>query len=183
MPVAAREDETGERLTLRKVHQGVGDASRVAGFWIPIFSAYLVAPRGWPWNRREVVYPKNTTAASSHQPENSTAIPCRGRRRGEGVEALSYSFPFSLSISLFLPSSLRRLRTYPGPLKSRPPTSLLNSDRVLFLFFFRHAESTCRPLAPGVGKRKGRAVLIYRRNRAYPDTLRDDTRYTRAFSP
>lgn len=43
-------------------------------------SVHSTLSREWPWNRREVVYPKNTTAASSHRPENSTATPYRGRR-------------------------------------------------------------------------------------------------------
>lgn len=81
---------------------GRGNISRVARFWIPIFLAYLVASCGWPWNRREVVYPKNTTAATSHQ---SLKIAWQPHAEAAGGAAKSKSSP-SLSFSplLYLPA-------------------------------------------------------------------------------
>lgn len=105
-----------------------------------------------------------------------------GGETKESKTSLSLSLSF-LSLSLPTSLSLQCLRIYPSPLKSRPPTSLLNSNRVLFPFFFfsQHPESTCRSFPSRIEGRH--VVVIYRRNRAYPDILRDDTRYTRAFSP
>lgn len=80
--------------------------SRVARFWIPIFLAYLVASCGWPWNRREVVYPKNTTAASSHR---SLKIAWQPHAEAAGGAAKS-----NFSLFLFLsPPALTAFYTYP----------------------------------------------------------------------
>lgn len=67
--------------------------SRVARF----FSAYLVASRGWPWNRREVVYPKNATAASSHQSLKIARQP-HAEAVGGAVKS-KFSPPLFLSLS------------------------------------------------------------------------------------